>query len=147
VPHANTRLLQYGRTAGIINDLVAEQLRADEGMSVGEDRVLITAGCQEALALCLPTLCSNRSDVLLVCNATYIGAIGAAYASKVKISALPNGAADFAESVDQSVVAMRKAGQNVRAGPELRQPDRVAFWTNRCVLRFLAFVPATVSLF
>jgi (S)-3,5-dihydroxyphenylglycine transaminase len=107
-------LLQYGRTAGIINDLVARQLRVDEGVPATPDRVLITAGCQEALALCLPALCPDPSDVLLVCNPTYIGATGAAHASGVAVSGLP-AIACLPEAIDQVVAQLHKRGQQARA--------------------------------
>jgi (S)-3,5-dihydroxyphenylglycine transaminase len=53
---SNAWLLQYGRTAGMIHELVAHQLRTDEGVAAQADRMVITAGCQEALILCLPEL-------------------------------------------------------------------------------------------
>jgi (S)-3,5-dihydroxyphenylglycine transaminase len=112
--NARAQLLQYGRTAGIINDLVAQHLRIDAGVPASGDRLLITTGCQEALALCLPTLCPNFTDVLLVCNPTYIGATGAAYTSRVTISALPTDV-DLASGIERSVAQLRRNGQQARA--------------------------------
>jgi (S)-3,5-dihydroxyphenylglycine transaminase len=80
-------LLQYGRTAGIINHLIAAQLRTDEHVPAEADRLLVTSGCQEALSLCIGALCPDVDDALLVCNPTYIGASGAAHANDVHVRA------------------------------------------------------------
>jgi (S)-3,5-dihydroxyphenylglycine transaminase len=110
-----TMPLQYGRTAGIINDLVAEQLRIDEDVIAVPDRVLITAGCQEALALCLPALCPNQTDAVLVCNPTYIGAAGAAYASGVSVYPIPNTFSILEEGIEQAANELRRSGRRARA--------------------------------
>ena len=110
-----SRLLQYGRTAGIITELVSRQLYLDEGVPASSDRMLITAGCQEAIALCLSALCSDPRDVALVCNPTYVGVTGAANASRVAVSALPSTRNDIAESIDEAVCELQLAGRRARA--------------------------------
>lgn len=115
VHYSPLRLLQYGRTSGMINDLVAQQLRVDECIPATSDRLLITSGCQEALALCLPVLCSTSSDVLLVCNPTYVGAVGAARASNIPVVPVPNVSSDLAGLIDQSTQQLRRRGRTVRA--------------------------------
>jgi (S)-3,5-dihydroxyphenylglycine transaminase len=110
-----SRLLQYGRTAGIITDLVARQLQMDEGIPANADRVLITSGCQEAMALCLPALCPDPGDVVLVCNPTYIGVTGAANVSRVAVSALPNTVHDVAESIEAAVSQLQRTSRKARA--------------------------------
>jgi len=117
-PHGNPAksragLFQYGRTAGIINDLVAAQLRADEGVPASADRLLITSGCQEALALCLPALCPDPADVLLVCNPTYIGATGVASMSRIEVHGLPG--ADLCAEIEQAVERLGRRGKRARA--------------------------------
>jgi (S)-3,5-dihydroxyphenylglycine transaminase len=87
---ARVSILQYGKTAGMINELVAEQLHVDHGVSSPASQIIVTAGCQEALAICLPVLCPETTDVLLVCNPTYIGVTGAAQTSGVRLRALPS---------------------------------------------------------
>lgn len=72
------RIGQYGRTNGFINDLIAEQLHNDENMSCTAEQVIVTAGCQEAMALCITTLLSPPQDVLLVFDPSYIGITGLA---------------------------------------------------------------------
>jgi (S)-3,5-dihydroxyphenylglycine transaminase len=108
-------LLQYGRTAGIINDLVAEQLRVDDDIIVDPERVLITAGCQEALALCLPALCPSPTDVVLLRNPTYIGAAGAAHAGGVNVYPIPNMFSELAEGIELAADQLRATGRQARA--------------------------------
>lgn len=113
--HLRAKLLQYGRTAGIINELVAQQLSADEGIKTSPDRVIVTCGCQEALSLCFPALCPDRADVILVCNPTYIGATCAAQSNGVSIYPLPRGISDVAEGIEEAVRTLRRSGRNARA--------------------------------
>lgn len=108
------RLLQYGPTAGIINDLVLQQLHTDEGIPTHFDRALITAGCQEALALCLPTLCPDPGDTLLVLNPTYIGATAIARASGIQVFPIPNGYTDLLEGIDFAVRTLHQNGRRPR---------------------------------
>ncbi len=110
------RLGQYGRTAGIINELIAEQLRRDEGILTTPDRIVVTAGCQEALALCIQALCSGPTDTLLVRNPTYIGATGAASLAGVDVIALDNRAGiDCASGLLDAIVLAERQGQRPRA--------------------------------
>ena len=109
------RLLQYGRTAGIINDLFVQQIRIDDKVPASVDRVVITAGCQEAIVLCLPELCPNSTDVTLVCNPTYIGIAGAAQATGVALHALASTEQDLASAIEESVVKLRREGRQARA--------------------------------
>jgi (S)-3,5-dihydroxyphenylglycine transaminase len=107
------RLGQYGNTAGIINDLVAEQLGNDEQVLCTPDRVLITAGCQEAIALCLQALCRNAGDVLAVRNPTYIGATGIADLAGIGIVAIDHD--ESAASLQAAALRMRAQGKRIRA--------------------------------
>lgn len=110
------RLGQYGRTAGIINELIAEQLRRDEGILTTPDRILVTAGCQEALALCVQGLCSEPTDALLVRNPTYIGATGAASLARVDVIALDHRAGiDCASGLRDAIVRAERQGKRPRA--------------------------------
>ena len=108
-------ILQYGRTAGIINEIVAQQLVTDAGVSAVADRIMITSGCQEALALCVPALCSSPGDVLLVRNPTYIGAICAAETTGVPVVPLPARYSDIAESIENIARDLAHKGMRARA--------------------------------
>jgi (S)-3,5-dihydroxyphenylglycine transaminase len=71
-------LLQYGRTKGIIHQLVARNLAVDEGIAVDPEAIVVTVGCQEALYLTLRALRAGPQDVLLMVRPSYVGAFGAA---------------------------------------------------------------------
>ncbi|MGA8474520.1 MAG: PLP-dependent aminotransferase family protein [Candidatus Cybelea sp.] len=75
---ASRRFAQYGRTAGLINDLISAHLRNDHLLTCPAERIIVTSGCQEAIALCLQALCKSAEDVVLAMNPTYIGLTGAA---------------------------------------------------------------------
>jgi (S)-3,5-dihydroxyphenylglycine transaminase len=69
---------QYGRTKGLIHELIAEMLGNDEGMEVDPDVIVVTAGAQEAMALCVAVLCSKTQDVALASEPGYVGFAGIA---------------------------------------------------------------------
>ncbi|MFD8497754.1 PLP-dependent aminotransferase family protein [Amycolatopsis sp. NPDC059657] len=71
-------LLQYGRTKGIVHDLVAANLLADEGIEVDPESIVVTVGCQEAMFLVLRALRASEKDVLLAISPVYVGLTGAA---------------------------------------------------------------------
>lgn len=71
-------ILQYGRTKGIIHDLIAAHLRVDENITVDPESIVVTVGCQEALYLTLRALRRNDRDVLLSVMPSYVGVHGAA---------------------------------------------------------------------
>jgi (S)-3,5-dihydroxyphenylglycine transaminase len=107
-------LLQYGRTAGLIPELVAAQLRTDERVTALYDRLLITSGCQEALSICVAVLCPDPSDTMLVCNPTYAGVIGAARASRVPAFPLSNETNDLGEAIEKAVYNVKLVGRRAR---------------------------------
>ncbi|MEV8631151.1 PLP-dependent aminotransferase family protein [Streptosporangium sp. NPDC051023] len=71
-------MLQYGRTKGIIHDLVARNLLLDEGIDVDPEAIVVTVGCQEALYLTLRALRRTERDALLAVFPCYVGVAGAA---------------------------------------------------------------------
>ena len=80
---------QYGRTNGIIGDLIAKLLANDQGIQADPDDIVVTVGCQEAMFLCLLTLCSRPDDVALISEPAYIGMSGAARLLGVDIEPVP----------------------------------------------------------
>lgn len=84
---ATGRLAQYGRTAGIIADLIVRQVGHDENIDCDASQLVVTAGCQEALDLCLPILCSDEDDVVMAPDPVYIGVTGVA--SRHRIGMVP----------------------------------------------------------
>jgi len=82
---------QYGRTNGIIGELLANYLANDESIIVSPQDIVVTVGCQEALCICLTSLCSDPGDVLLVIEPAYIGITGAAKLLGIEIKAIKSG--------------------------------------------------------
>jgi (S)-3,5-dihydroxyphenylglycine transaminase len=80
------KISQYGQTKGIIADLIANQLAADEDIHCDEERIIVTAGCQEAMDLCVGAVCRNPNDTILAIDPSYIGITGAAARHGVRIN-------------------------------------------------------------
>ncbi|OAX66915.1 GntR family transcriptional regulator [Xanthomonas translucens pv. arrhenatheri] len=107
-------IAQYGTTQGIVDDLVVAQLAVDEGVPASTDRMLITAGCQEALHLCVTELCRQPSDVVLVRNPAYIGITGVADSHGIAITPFNRGGRADAEALAETLDALNAAGQRAR---------------------------------
>ncbi|MGP4085007.1 aminotransferase-like domain-containing protein [Streptomyces sp. KR55] len=78
-------LLQYGRTKGIIHDLIGRNLSTDEGIHVDPESIVVTVGCQEALFLTLRTLRRDDRDALIAPMPCYVGATGAAALADMRV--------------------------------------------------------------
>lgn len=77
-PEVRRAFFQYGRTKGIIHELIAACLQRDEGIVTDPESVIVTVGTQEALFLALRALRADERDALLVINPAYVGVSGAA---------------------------------------------------------------------
>lgn len=75
---------QYGPSAGIIRQIVAEHLRVDEGIIAAPEDIVITLGCQEAIELCTKVLFDDN-DVLMMPDPIFIGMTGSAIINNVNI--------------------------------------------------------------
>lgn len=109
-------LLQYGRTKGIIHELLARTLSLDEGIEVDPESIVVTAGCQEAMFLALRVLCATSDDVVLAVSPSYVGLTGAARLLDREVWPVretENGV-DLDHLVEQ-VMAVRAAGKQPRA--------------------------------
>lgn len=82
---------QYGNTNGIINDLIARQLAADEGIHANPESIVVTTGCQEGMAILLMGLIDPCTDALLVSDPTYIGIPGLARILGIPMVPVPTG--------------------------------------------------------
>lgn len=109
-------LFQYGRTKGIIHELLAENLRQDEGIVVDPESIVVTVGCQEAMFLCLRLLCADPDDVLLAVTPSYMGLTGVARLLDIDVWPVPgtNGATVVSHLAAQTA-AVRAAGKRPRA--------------------------------
>jgi DNA-binding transcriptional MocR family regulator len=109
-------LFQYGRTKGIISELIARQLAADEGIEVDPEALVVTVGCQEAMFIVIRALRADERDVLLAVSPTYVGLTGAARLADMPVWPVRSGPAgvDFADLTAQ-VRRARAAGLRPRA--------------------------------
>lgn len=74
----NRELFQYGRTKGIIADLVARYLETDEGIAADPEAIVVTVGFQEGMFSVVRALRADERDVLLAVSPSYVGLTGAA---------------------------------------------------------------------
>ena len=71
-------VLQYGRTNGQLGAMISRMLEIDEGISVPEESIMVTSGCQEAMIIALRGLAAEPEDVVLAAEPCYVGFTGAA---------------------------------------------------------------------
>ncbi|RLP53698.1 MAG: PLP-dependent aminotransferase family protein [Ketobacter sp.] len=100
---------QYGKTQGIINDLIAQHLDKDEDIQVDPENIIVTDGAQEAMTLSLLTMFNKDKDVLLIGNPTYIGMTG--IASILDIETMSVEYDDFGPRIDAIQARVEQARQ------------------------------------
>ncbi|MFE7123473.1 PLP-dependent aminotransferase family protein [Streptomyces sp. NPDC057617] len=139
-PEGAERLLyQYGPSRGLINGLVADALRTDQGIDVPPESLVITVGCQEAMLLTLRALVASPADLVAVVNPCFVGLSGAASVLGVDLvpidDAVDSGGTgdggdntdgiDFAQ-LDEVCRTARRAGRRIRAlyiAPDFSNPS------------------------
>lgn len=104
-------LAQYGRTNGMINELIAEHLAIDQAMSCSDSNIVVTAGCQEAIELCVKTLCRDHDDVVLVRTPTYIGITGVCESSGIEMASFSGARAGMLDGLANAVERLERAGK------------------------------------
>lgn len=120
---------QYGKTNGVIGDLIAQLLRNDEGLAVSANDIVVTVGCQEAMCLCLLALCGNPGDVALVADPAYIGISGAARLFGIETAGVPmfeNGL-DL-QVLEDTVISLQALGKQARLlylSPDFSNPTGI----------------------
>jgi (S)-3,5-dihydroxyphenylglycine transaminase len=109
-------VFQYGPSAGLIRDILADSLRADEGIDVSPESIVVTVGCQEAMFLALRALMSGPDDVLLVSSPCYVGITGAARLLDAEVVAVREreGGLSCAD-LEAAILAERVRGRRPRA--------------------------------
>ncbi|MEV4442606.1 PLP-dependent aminotransferase family protein [Streptomyces sp. NPDC049577] len=124
---ARRLLLEYGPARGLINDLVADALRADHGIDVPPRAVVVTVGAQEAMVCALRCLCRPGTDLLAVVEPCFAGITGAARVLDIGIA--PVGERGRGVDLDRLTAlcgAARAAGRRVRAlyvAPDFANPS------------------------
>ena len=107
---------QYGRTNGIICDLLAKHLEVDEQISVEKEAIMVTSGAQEGMSILLQGLFDRTQDVILCTDPNYVGMTGAAAILGVEVEAVrmgPEGLEldDLVHRIDR----VRRRGKRARA--------------------------------
>jgi (S)-3,5-dihydroxyphenylglycine transaminase len=100
-------VFQYGRTKGIIHELIATNLELDEGMVVDPESIVVTVGCQEAMYLLARALRADERDVLLAVSPTYVGLTGAARLADLPVLPVATGPAGI--DLDDLLTQVRQA--------------------------------------
>ncbi|MEU9850941.1 PLP-dependent aminotransferase family protein [Streptomyces sp. NPDC047985] len=109
-------LFQYGRTKGIIHELIARNLESDEAINVDPESIVVTVGCQEAMVMVLRALRTDDRDVLMTVSPSYVGITGAARLVDMKVATVSVGDSgiDF-DALDAVVRETREKGLRPRA--------------------------------
>ncbi|MEO3851208.1 PLP-dependent aminotransferase family protein [Streptomyces sp. B8F3] len=111
-----TALYQYGPTAGQIREIIAESLRADEGIDVQAESVVVTVGAQEAMLLVLRALIGGPDDVLMVASPCYVGITGAARLLDIAVHPVEEREDGLhAADLEAAVLAEKARGRRPRA--------------------------------
>ncbi|MEU5431761.1 PLP-dependent aminotransferase family protein [Streptomyces sp. NPDC020719] len=109
-------LFQYGRTKGVVHELIARQLELDEGITVDPEAVVVTVGAQEALWLVLRALKATDRDVVLAVTPAYVGLTGAARLLDLPVRSVPESPHGVRpEDLIERIRAVRAAGERPRA--------------------------------
>ena len=107
---------QYSRTNGLINDLIARQLAADEGIAAAPESIIVTTGCQEGMAILLLGLIDPAADALLVSDPAYIGVPGLARILGLTLIPVPTGERGLdPDAVRAGIAEARRLGRRPRA--------------------------------
>jgi (S)-3,5-dihydroxyphenylglycine transaminase len=107
---------QYGRTNGIIGDLIARQLAIDHDIRASPDAVVVTSGAQEGMAILLAALFEPANDALLVSDPTYIGITGLARLLGIQVVPVASGPHGVeAAAVAAAADAVERSGRRPRA--------------------------------
>jgi (S)-3,5-dihydroxyphenylglycine transaminase len=124
---ARNMLYEYGPSRGLINDLVADALRRDQGIDVSPQAVAITVGAQEGMMLALAVLCADSHDLLAVVNPCFIGITGAASLLRTRLVPIAeNGTGVDAGGLATACQRARAEGDRIRAlyvAPDYSNPS------------------------
>ncbi|PXX33693.1 PLP-dependent aminotransferase family protein [Undibacterium pigrum] len=114
VTRANSLLAQYGKTNGIISDLISKHLLADESIKCQPDQIIVTVGCQEAIELSVKSLCQDKNDVVIVRTPTYIGITGVCELNGIELASFKAEQNNTLDGLRASVDALERCGKTPR---------------------------------
>jgi (S)-3,5-dihydroxyphenylglycine transaminase len=113
---------QYGRTKGIIADLIASHLALDEKITADPESIIVTNGAQEAMTIVLLGMIERTTDVLLVSEPNYIGITGMAALLDLEVVPVSAGA-DGTDPAELERVARDVSGRGKRVAAFYDIPD------------------------
>lgn len=134
-----TRLCQYGKTSGIINEIIADYLQVDEGINVfNPESIVVCMGFQEACTLTLLAIFEG-GGILLVPDPVFSGITGIAKLLGIKM--LPVPMETFLDPVALRRIAedLESRGEKIRALyaiPDFSNPtaDSLSYHSRRAML-------------
>lgn len=109
------QLFQYGPTAGLIRDLIAGHLAAEEDIHVAPESIVVTVGAQEAMLITLRALFAKPDDVLLVAAPCYVGITGAAALLGIPVVPVPFAGPGLGDRLAAEAERQRGLGRRPRA--------------------------------
>lgn len=131
----NQTLFQYGRTKGIVHELIARELAADEEMTVDPEAIVVTVGAQEAMFITVRALRADDRDILLTVSPTYVGLTGAARLVDMPVWPVLAGSLGIdLDDLARQVHRAREAGFRPRACyliPDFANPTGVSLTVSR----------------
>lgn len=104
------QLQQYGTTAGLGREIIADWIVERTGAGVETEDVLITTGAQEGMVIALLALCEPGKDALLVPDPTYLGILGTALMLGIDVIPLGPASTLDAEVLRAGAARARAAG-------------------------------------
>lgn len=111
-----TTVFQYGPTAGVIRELIADSLRIDDSVEVDPASIVVTVGAQEGMLLILRALFRDAADVLLVASPCYVGITGAARLLDIPLTPVEEGEHGIdCATLEAAVLAEKARGRRPRA--------------------------------
>ncbi|WHS58831.1 PLP-dependent aminotransferase family protein [Pseudomonas sp. G2-4] len=119
-----TLLCQYGKTAGIINDILADYLQVDEGIKVlNPESIVVCMGFQEACTLTLLSIFEG-GGILLVPDPVFSGITGIAKLLRIKILPVPM-------AIFLNPTALRKVAEDLESrGEKIKALYAIADFSN-----------------
>jgi DNA-binding transcriptional MocR family regulator len=123
-------LFQYGRTKGIVHQLIARELAADEEITVDPEAIVVTVGAQEAMFITVRALRADERDILLAVSPTYVGLTGAARLADLPVWPVAGGSFGVdLDDLSRQVSRARQAGLRPRGCylmPDFANPSGVS---------------------
>ncbi|MFH9354572.1 PLP-dependent aminotransferase family protein [Kitasatospora sp. NPDC017646] len=123
---ADRRLYEYGPSRGIINDVIAQLLDRDHGITVPPRALVVTVGAQEAMFLTLRALSSSPNDVLAVANPSFVGILGAARLLDMPVVGIDEtDEGPDLSALEEACLEARRHGRRIRAcyvAPDFANP-------------------------